>query len=121
MLGVPRITDFDAIDRGSDVVVTRATDDLACGQLAHRPWKHMPLLLTGERFANVRFCLAWLRNGREPQFPKFAIGRCGRQIVMMLVGQRLQPNPESFKVYRLNYDHSSVLLFCDFLFPRATT
>src|SRR5215510_14810652 len=118
--GVPRITDFDAIDRGRNVVVTRATDDLAGGQLAHRPRKHMPLLLTGERFANVRLCLTWLRYGREPQLPKFAIGRGGRQLVVMLVSQRLQPNSESFKVDRLNYDHSSILLFCDFLYPRAT-
>src|SRR5262245_24709953 len=29
--GVPRITDFDAIDRGRDVVVARAPDDLAGG------------------------------------------------------------------------------------------
>jgi hypothetical protein len=81
----------------------------------------MSLLLTGERFANVRLCLTWLRNGREPQLPKFAIGRGGRQLVVMFVGQRLKPNSESFKVNRLNYDHYSVLLFCDFIFPRATT
>jgi hypothetical protein len=81
----------------------------------------MPLLLTGERFANVRLCLTWLRNGREPQLPKSAIGGGGRQLVVMLVGQRLQPNSESFKVNWLNYDHSGVLLFCDFLSPGATT
>jgi hypothetical protein len=81
----------------------------------------MPLLLTGERFANISLSLTWLRNGREPQLPKFAIGRGGRQIVVMLVGQRLQPDSVSFKFNRLNYDHSSILLFCDFLYPRATT
>jgi hypothetical protein len=81
----------------------------------------MPLLLTGERFANVRLCLTRLRNGSEPQLPKFAVCRGGRQIVVMLVGQRLQPNSETFKLNRLNNDHSSVLLFCDSLFPNATT
>jgi len=80
----------------------------------------MALLLTGERFANISLCLTGLRNGREPQLPKLAIGCGRRQLVVMLVGQRLQPNSAPLKVNRLNYDHFSVLLFCDFLFPHAT-
>ena len=70
----------------------------------------MTLLLTGQRRANVRLCPFWLRNSREPQLPKFAIGRGSRQLIVMLVGQWLQPNSESLKANGINRDHSGVLL-----------
>src|SRR5215475_13703802 len=42
-LRVPRIADFDAIDRGRDVVVAGATDDLAGSRLADRPRQRVSL------------------------------------------------------------------------------
>jgi hypothetical protein len=81
--------DLDAVNRRDEIVIARAADDRAARQLPDRPRQPVPVRLTRERVGDGGACLPGGRHRREPQLSEPAVGRGGREAVVMRLRERL--------------------------------
>ncbi len=106
-LRVERVPDLHAVEIGYDVVITRRADDGVGGQVAHGPRQHVPIRLPLERIGHVRPHGVRRRHGHEPELPQSAVS-CNRcESVVMLFGERLEPDAAAFENGRLHVDHGA--------------
>ena len=92
---------------GDDVVIARAADDLAGGEIAHHPGQHAAVLLAGERGLDVSMRLAWRRHAGEPQLPQPAVGRRRGERVVMRRRHGLEAHAVALERDGLGLDHAA--------------
>ena len=96
-LCIPCVTNLNAIDGGQDVVITRASRNRVCGELANCPSQHMTGALPFERGVDVAVRIRRLGYRCEPKSPQLSVGCRSRQSCLVLVTQWLEPDAETLK------------------------
>ena len=107
LLRVPGVADLDAIDARHDVVVAGGADDGAGGGVAHHPGEHVTVALAGERVGDVGPGLAGRGDRGEPQPPQLAVRRGGGERVVMVDGERLEPDAVALEGDGAKLDHEA--------------
>lgn len=103
--GVPGVADFDAVDRGHDVVEPRAADHRVRRQLTHRPGQRVAGLLPRQRLGDVRRGFAGRRHARIPQLPQPPVPRRRGERLRVRDLEGLQPDAVAFQCRRGRRDH----------------
>ena len=75
-------------------------------EIAHDPRTHVAVALPLKRGGDVGAHAVWSRHRREPQFPQAAVGRGRHKPVVMVIGQRLEPEGSPFERRRSHVDHA---------------
>ena len=77
----------------------------AGGGVAHHPGQHVAVALARERVGDVGPGLAGRGNRGEPQAPQLAVRRRGGERVVMIGGERLEPDAVALEGDGAKLDH----------------
>src|SRR5262252_3517913 len=103
---IPRVADFDAIDVGGDVVITRRADDRAGGRVAYHPRQHVAVFLALPRVRHVLRRLVRRGHHGVPELPQPSVRCGGREGVAMRLLHRLETDAGTFENSGLKLDHA---------------